>query len=747
MQVSKETNFQSDQLNEISQGKADGLDVSVYALPAFDALQMREIRLGMMNELNISLYAKPEFDWFQMQEIRLGLEEGLSVNYAYQNIPYEKMRQFRLALEKGLNLMNYRNLEAGIIKEVRLAAEDNVNIGEFISQGYEAEQLMPIRYALKKNLNIKPYLNPEYRGVAINELVLGLEKGLDISKYANVEYSWQQMREIRLGLEKRLDVDEYLNPLYEWRQMSEIRLGLEEDLDVSYYKSLMYTSRDMRKRREKLMSMEPVFSMGEDAIADVRCDSPEVMDLVSKILGDKKDEALGIPAKKEECTVTISEDGMKAFIEYNGDQDKISKDYIYSLLKGFGVIFGVIEKTVELLMNGNGIGEPLLIARGKEPGEGRDGWYEYFFNTDIDSGPKLLPDGTVDYKSYSWFTYVEKDQKLAEYHPAECGRYGYSVTGKMLKGGKGQELIAISGSGFRISDDMLTYFAADRGKLTYKPGIIDISSVLEVDEVTQSTGNIDFDGDVHVKGGVGNGAFVKASGDIIVDGFVENAVIYSGGDVLLRSGMNSVGAGVVTAEGKITGQFFERVVMKAKGDINADYCMNCDIETDQLLHLFGNKGSLIGGHVRATLGMNVKTVGNWTNVPSTIVIGLHDGIVKQVNEIDSQKNSVDNEIRILANAYEDFKKKYPPEIRNSMPMFIKIENAIYTKKLELDEIAAAKSKVNELIEETKNVAVMISDKLYENIEFEINRVKWQSRLLSNCRLRNSDGTIVVSGSR
>ena len=50
-----------------------------------------------------------------------------------------------------------------------------------------------------------------------------------------------------------------------------------------------------------------------------------------------------------------------------------------------------------------------------------------------------------------------------------------------------------------------------------------------------------------------------------------------------------------------------------------------------------------------------------------------------------QMRSIHAELDILTRAYEDYTRKYPPQIRNSMELFAKVQSAIYTKEKELEE--------------------------------------------------------------
>lgn len=74
-----QSQYSTDQLQEIEEGQEKGLDVSYYQNPEFLAIQMREIRLGLESKVDVSIYADKIYDWFQMKEIRKGLESRLDV--------------------------------------------------------------------------------------------------------------------------------------------------------------------------------------------------------------------------------------------------------------------------------------------------------------------------------------------------------------------------------------------------------------------------------------------------------------------------------------------------------------------------------------------------------------------------------------------------------------------------------------------------------------------------------------------
>ena len=577
--------YTKDQVEEIKLGLEEGLDIEPYEDKGFFALQMREIRLGMMSELPYEIYARKDFDWFQMEEIRLGLEAKLNVRlYAYPRVPFDTMRQLRLALADGINLSKYVSLPAGTLRELRKAIKSGVDLAPYIEDHYDEEQLEQIRICLEKRINIKPYINPELRGSSIEQIRLGLERGLNVRQYTGLDYEWRQMREIRKGMEHQVNISMYLNPLYDWQQMREIRLGLEDGLDVSRYSSLMYPATDMSVKRAYLAA--------------------GIMDDTTREFGETKAIAYN------NFEIKITPDQMTAYFQLTGRRAGITRSVIRNALEERGIVRGINENVINMILTDQAGNQPQVIAQGLKSEPGPDGYYEYFFRTEVNREPKVLEDGSLDYKDIEWFEQVKRGQKLAIYHPAEPGPVGYNIFGQEFPAIKGKEKNILTGKGFYIEQDNVTYIANVDGIVELNGSKLEVSNLLTLGEVTAYMGDTRFDGNIHVTGNVGNGCTIIAKEDLIVDGFVEGAVLEAGGNIILRKGVNSQSKGHIKAGKNIEGSFFENVNVKAGENIKVSYCLKSDVECGGVIELAGRKGSLIGGTTFAELEIKVNEVGN-----------------------------------------------------------------------------------------------------------------------------------------
>ena len=716
----EEEGFLKDQIDEIEIGIQKGLNISYYAKKEFLAIQMRQIRLGLEENLDAVKYAKPEYDWFQMEEIREGLKAGLDISkYADPRMSYEIMREIRKGLAEGIDLPYRKGWSAGVLRELRKALLAKVNIIKYIREGYKEEQLGEIRKAIENGIDIDPYISVNYNGACIQEIVKGLESKLDVSVYAKQCYSWQQMREIRRGLKNRVNIEFYSNVLFNWRQMREIRLGLEEGIQVSSYATLMYTEKEMVQKRNQL--------------SEVYLDKPaKAEEYVKKAVSTSEEHGF---------VINVSKDEMEAVLVFNNGSRQIDKETLFTHLFRAGVTYGIQEDATNAVIKGIWKAESIVIARGTQEERGVDGRYEFFFRTQLDKKPVILDDGSVDYKNIDWLESVKKNQKIAYYHEAQDGKEGKTVTGKSIPSRKGKELRMLAGKGFELLEDRKTYVAAKTGKIEIVDERIIITDVLELDDVTISTGNIQFDGSVHIHGNVGKGVSISASKDIIVEGFVEAADLSAEGDIILKKGCNASGQGKIKSGNDVMARFLEGARIHAKGNVKINYCMNCEIHAEDKIEV---SGMMVGGSAYAGGGVDVSDLGNDTGVKTLVKVGQNADFMERERALDDKISEVGKELELLKKSFEDFQRRYSVEIRNTNTLYLKLEEAIYTKNQELDKLMEVKADMNKCKQRFDKARIVIRGTIYEGCRIDIGGAMWRAKEMTRVTLQKDGDRVSVS---
>ena len=696
--------FSKSQLEEIQKGLEQKLNVSVYAKKEFLAIQMRQIRLGLQDKLPVEKYANPSFDWFQMEQIRMGLKDGIDISkYAKPEISYDRMQQIRLSLLDNIDLSAFTKLEAGILKQLHLGIKNNVRIVPYITQGYDDEQLEAIREAMEKKLPIDEYVNKTFRGIALKEIFTGLEHNVDVKEYAKLNLTWQQMREIRLGLEHRVDVSQYNNHLYSAKQMKEIRLGLEEGLDVSYYKSPIFAAKDMYKKRLELL------------------DNPKLA-----IETNNKNE----PSKTEtqflqKINISLSPDEMEAYLQID-KKNVPGRINIIIALTDKGIKNGIDFEMVDAVSKGEIDQSSVIIAKGTPCIDGKDGWYEFYFQTKSNNYEELLEQDKIKFSQIEWFEIINKDQQLAYYHKSIPGKDGTTVTGKKVYAKRCKELPLLSGTGIKKQKDNVTYIANQNGVIMLDGYTLKVTPLLKLKEVAAST-EINFTGNIIIEGNVKSGAKIHATEDVLIKGTVESAQINTEGNLILQKEFIGYKDATIRAKKNVIGPNFELVEIYASQKIIGNKFKNCILYAQGQVKTVGQDGMIAGGSICAENGIKTVNLGTQERIPTFIKIGKIERFKQRENNYNSIIRDVSQELFTLQNALKEFQKRFSPELRNKMEMYLKIENAIYTKEREMENILRQKHDLLEEIQKSETACVEITNILYEGVTVEIDGTKYQSQ--------------------
>mgnify|MGYP000780826660 FL=1 len=116
------------------------------------------------------------------------------------------------------------------------------------------------------------------------------------------------------------------------------------------------------------------------------------------------------------------------------------------------------------------------------------------------------------------------------------------------------------------------------------------------------------------------------------------------------------------------------------------------------------------------------------------MLGNKDKNVQMQVDLQGREKEVSQELRLLLNAYQEFRKKFEPVIRNVHPTYLKLEDAIYTKKTELEELKKRKDAVEKEQKKQKSAKVVVTGNLYSGVSVEINGVIWRSEPMRNVYL-------------
>lgn len=338
-------------------------------------------------------------------------------------------------------------------------------------------------------------------------------------------------------------------------------------------------------------------------------------------------------ALNADCRVTISDDHMKAMLYLTppAGGEMYSVEEVSDFLRKNGVNSGIQFTAIEEIVRERLYYREFPVAEGKPPIHGVNGYYEFFFDQGKEAKrPLIRSDGSVDYQSMSVIHNVRKGDKLATYHPAVPGTHGMDVTGREFRAHVAKELPQIHGTGFEMSFDNLSYIATIEGKVEYDNYKLFVRDVYEFKgDLDLIVGKIDFRGDVIIHGNVCSGTTIRASKSITVDGSVEAATLIAEGDIVLKKGMQGGKRAKVISGGNVYANFLEFTEVEAKGNVEANIIMNCNIRAGQNIVVSGKRGAVVGGSIYCVGALNTTFLGNGVGIKTVAAVGVNEDAEKR----------------------------------------------------------------------------------------------------------------------
>jgi uncharacterized protein (DUF342 family) len=349
--------------------------------------------------------------------------------------------------------------------------------------------------------------------------------------------------------------------------------------------------------------------------------------------------------------VEISEDEMSCSVKTTpageGGCD-VSFDTYITTLKQNRVGHGVKKEFLEHFVDQPIYNENIVVAEGTKPVDGKNAYIQYNFETDLNKiRLKEGSDGKIDFKELNIIQNVVENQPLAVKIPPEKGTPGWTVTGKMLDAKDGVDISLPVGNNVHVSEDGSTIIANINGQVVVTNGLINVEPVYTVDGgVNLKSGNIEFRGTVMVSGDVEDGFFIKADGNIEVNGSVGKSDLESGGDIIIHQGINGKGEGRIHAGKSIWARFIQNANIQS-GDmvVASDGIINSNIIANNRIICQGKRASIMGGKLRAGEEINAKTLGNPTSGTETICEVGFDPMSKE--ELDRLQMEKENANKLL----------------------------------------------------------------------------------------------------
>lgn len=445
--------------------------------------------------------------------------------------------------------------------------------------------------------------------------------------------------------------------------------------------------------------------------------------------------------ESEKCVVTVPGKGERAFARFypptTGGASLTESDII-SDLQHAGICHGIRKKAIMHFLDHHEYVRDYFIAEATPPVQGYSAKIQYFFDINTTARPKLNEDGSVDFHQLGNIKSVQEGDKLATLKPAYRGKAGISVLGKPLPPKKVKNRVLRFGRNIRLSEDKCHIYSTVAGHVTLVEDMVMVSDIYHVPaNVDASTGDIDYKGTVEVAGNVNTGFAIKAEGDIIVNGVVEGATLISGGNIVLKRGMQGMDRGVLEAEGNVTAKFLENCKVKCKGQLKADAVLHSEVECQGAVDILGKKGLVNGGSLSTYADVHVTTLGSTMGASTKVEVISDKELIIRTNELKDEIDKIKEMFQKIDNVIASVKEQLEgnQEIQPEQKEYLKlmtVQKPIMAKNMR--EMREEREKLLERIEKNKNACIRVEGVVYSGVEVVVKDVrKRQQDQVSHCR--------------
>jgi len=391
--------------------------------------------------------------------------------------------------------------------------------------------------------------------------------------------------------------------------------------------------------------------------------------------------------ERERISISVSEDELKAYMTLYVSEDDLSHEKrlnlvreIFEALNREGIVYGI---NADLLMGQLKPGIEYLIAEGTPAINGEDSKIRMY---EIPTPkPQIIDSGKVNHYELNLINQVKEGDWLGERIDATPGIPGKNVRGKAIPPipGRNFPLLYDPTSVKEVyKDGVTTLVAKKNGAVYYKGDTIGVYDYLEIKgNIDFSTGNIDFDGYLSVKGTVEDNFSVAADKDIEILGEygvgAADNITSRDGNIYIKGGIAGKGKVVVRCKKNLYVKYLSDITVECEGSVYVGfYCLNSNIKAKQVI-VESPKGRIIGGHIDAEICVSAAEIGNRSETRTLIrVRGFDrnslkadlDKLAEQLNELRKLLAKVKHNIQVYSSSgrlseeqqtsFENLKKQY-----------------------------------------------------------------------------------------
>ena len=290
----------------------------------------------------------------------------------------------------------------------------------------------------------------------------------------------------------------------------------------------------------------------------------------------------------------------------NPTENPLTPEKMERALREAGVVQGIMPDVLQKILEEHIEYEPVLVARGRKPVNGKDGYVQLVYGAD--DAKKKEEALRVNHREMNVIATAKAGDVLVNIVPPTPGSNGYNVKGSPMEAKPGKKMVLLPGRHTAFNGDRTQIRATKPGYVVLMDYRISIENIYRVANVDGKVGNLNFDGIVYVDGDIQDGYTVHASVRIEVRGTLGKAHVFTQGELIVDKGI--MGA-TVTAEGSVTTAFISDSKIEAGTNVIVrEYIINSEVSAGKVIRVINPEGFFHGGTCHSGNFINIPNVGS-----------------------------------------------------------------------------------------------------------------------------------------
>lgn len=447
--------------------------------------------------------------------------------------------------------------------------------------------------------------------------------------------------------------------------------------------------------------------------------------------------------------IRVEEDGANAFLEIvppkNGGKE-ITKEKVLEHLAAKGVRHNINHKLLDDIFEKKLFEMTHIIARMTPPKDGINGSIDYLFERNDSCVFKENEKGEVNFRDLGIIKNIRAGTIIANISLPTDGEPGMDVRGRPIPQTKGKPANFTVGAGTQTTPTGERIIAIIDGNLKWTNNQFIVEETVTIGtDVDLSVGNIDFIGDVVIKGMVNDGFKVKSGKSITVMGNVYAATLEARQNIIIKQGaINSQ----LEAGGDIRVGFCENADIKAEGNVTSQSFVGCRVFCGGDLQAVGGRAVIVGGTYTVLKDVTANFIGSESYVKTQLTLGNNAMLNEERSRILASYENTKRQIYQLMQTAEILtrqKKQNGSLIPEREEM---LTSAIKNRFLLQKELKYMQQRIDEIDESMRvshNRSVICKKELYPGTTVHINTSKITlDRVYNRCRVTlNNEGEVEI----